>query len=189
MILKKIAALFFIVIFLFNVVGYRFALDFIQHKVNTQLEEGLDNHLYNESELVELKVPLNLPYQTSWAAFRRCDGEIQIGGTLYKYVKRKVANDTLYLMCIPNTQKMRLETVRNDLIAKANGIAQHDNSQKSDKAAGAQSPQSVYDDFSLVYSFLIPDENSCNFLPALDSPHLLSSPHTSPEQPPDFLES
>ncbi|HEY9341006.1 MAG TPA: hypothetical protein VIQ23_05465 [Hanamia sp.] len=186
--MKKIASLFFIVLFLFNVVGYRFVIDFMQHKVNAQLEEGLDNNLYNESELVELKVPLNLPYQTSWAAFQRCDGEIQIDGILYKYVKQKVANDTLYLMCIPNTKKMHLETARNDLFAKANGIAQHDNSQKSDKAAGPQNPQSVYDDFSFVYNFLIPDENTRNFLPALDSPHLLSSPHMSPEQPPDFME-
>ena len=162
----------------------------MQQKVNAQLETGLDNNLYNESELVELKVPLNLPYQTSWSAFQRCDGEIQIDGILYKYVKQKVANDTLYLMCIPNQKKMHLETTRNDLFAKANGIAQHDNSQKSNKAPAPLSLknlQSVYDDFSFVYSFLTPDENTRNFLPALDSPHLLSSPHVSPEQPPDLM--
>ncbi|MEO5650480.1 MAG: hypothetical protein ABIR03_11235, partial [Ginsengibacter sp.] len=88
------------------------------------------------------------------------------------------------------TQKMHLETARNDLFAKANGIAQHDNSQKSDKAAGPLSLknlQSVYDDFSFVYSFLTPDENTRNFLPALDSSNLLSSPHLSREQPPDFM--
>lgn len=188
--LKKLASLFFIFLFLFNVVGYRFVFDFVQQKINTQLEAGLDNNLYDESELVELKLALNLPYQTSWTSFERCDGEIQIDGIIYKYVKQKVYNDTLYLLCIPNTQKMHLETTKNDLVAKANGIAQHDNSQNPDKTSGPASlknPQSVYDDFSFEYSFLIPDNNSRNFLPALNSPHLLSATHTSPEQPPDFL--
>jgi hypothetical protein len=186
--IRKIASLFFIILFLFNVVGYRFLFDFMQQKINAQLEAGLDKNLYNESDLIELKLALNIPYQTSWSGFQRCDGEVQIGGIIYKYVKRRVLNDTLYLMCIPNTRKMHLENAKNKMVAKANGIAKHDNSQKSDKSSRSFSLKNVYDNFSFVYNLLTPDKNILHFLPAKDSPHLLSSPHVSPEQPPDFME-
>lgn len=186
--LRKIASLFFIILFLFNVIGYRLLFDFMQQKINAKLEAGLDNNLYNESDLIELKVALNIPYQTSWSGFQRCDGEIQIDGIIYKYVKRKVSNDTLYLMCIPNTRKMHLENAKNNLVAKANGFAKHDNSRKSDKSSGLFSLKNVYDNFSFVYTFLTSDKNISTFLPARDSADLLSSPHLFPEQPPDFME-
>ena len=96
----------------------------MQHKASDQLEVRLDKSLYDESQLIELKVPMNLPYQTNWSAYQRFDGEIEVDGIMYKYVKRKVANDTLYLMCIPNTKKMRLETAKNDFFKLSNDLAE-----------------------------------------------------------------
>ncbi|HEX7457204.1 MAG TPA: hypothetical protein VF301_02115, partial [Ginsengibacter sp.] len=104
--MKKVAALFFIALFLFNLFGYRLVVQYMQQKVSNQLEASLDKNLYSDAQLIELKVPMNLPYQTNWSAYQRYDGEIEVDGIMYKYVKRKVANDTLYLMCIPNTKKM-----------------------------------------------------------------------------------
>ena len=117
---KKITALFLLLLFSFNWFAYRFVIDYAQLKNNLDLEELFDRELYDESQLVELKVAMNLPYQTSRPVYERVDGEIELGGTIYKYVKRKVANDTLYLMCLPNTQKMNLETAKNDFFMRLN---------------------------------------------------------------------
>ena len=122
--MKKATALFFITLFLFNLFGYRLLVEYMQHKASDQLEAKLDKNLYDESQLIELKVPINLPYQTNWSAYQRFDGEIEIDGIMYKYVKRKVANDTLYVMCIPNTKKMRLETAKNDFFKLSNDFAE-----------------------------------------------------------------
>ncbi len=34
----------------------------------------------------------------------------------YSYVKRKICNDTLYLLCLPNQAKMQLYAAKNDYI-------------------------------------------------------------------------
>lgn len=117
---KKITAFFLLLLFSFNWFAYRFVIDYAQFQNNLDLEKLFDNELYDEARLVELKVAMNLPYQTSRPGYERVDGEIEVEGILYKYVKRKVVNDTLYLMCLPNTQKMKLETTKNDFFKRAN---------------------------------------------------------------------
>ena len=98
--MKKITAIFFLILFAFNWFGYRLVYDFMQVKASEQLETFLDNHFYDESQLIELKIPVNLPYQASWTAYERYNGEVELNGTIYKDVKRKVSNDTLSLKCI-----------------------------------------------------------------------------------------
>lgn len=160
----------------------------MQDKVSDQLEARLDKNLYDESQLVELKIPMHLPYQTNWSSYQRYDGEIEVDGMMYKYVKRKVANDTLYVMCIPNTKKMHLETAKNDFFKMSNDL-QTDNSKKSgdSKTISFKSLQGEYDAYSFQLSALLNINTSCNLWQAGNSKKLLSSPHLSPEQPPDLL--
>jgi hypothetical protein len=187
--LKKITALFFIILFLFNLFGYRLVVEYMQAKVSDQLEARLNNNLYSDSQLIELKVPIHLPYQTSWADYQRYDGEIEVDGIMYKYVKRKVADDTLYLMCIPNTKKMHLETAKNDYFRLSNDIAQNNNSKKSgdSKTISFKNLQGEYDEYSFQLNTSFDADNYGRFWPLICSKKLLSSPHISPEQPPDFL--
>ena len=186
--MKKAAALFFITLFLFNLFGYRLVVQYMQQKASSQLEAKLDKNLYDESRLIELKVPINLPYQTNWSAYQRFDGEIEVDGIMYKYVKRKVANDTLYLMCIPNTKKMSLETAKNDFFKLSNDL-QNNNSKKSDnsKTISFKTLQGEYDEHSFVLNTLNTCDNNMNYWSAMNSENLTSSPHISPELPPDLL--
>lgn len=189
-VLKKITALFFLTLFLFNLFGYRLVVDFMQQKLNDQLEARLDNNAYDESQLVELKIPIHLPYQASWTSYQRFNGEIEINGILYKYVKRKMANDTLFLMCIANTKKMHLETAKDDFFKISNDLAQNNNSKKSDNSKSAfKNLQSEYDRYSVVLNSISPVSRQQNSWLPVQSQKLLSSPHISPEQPPDILNS
>ena len=58
-----------------------------------------------------------MPYITNWSNYERVDGEMEVNGIYYNYVKRKVYNDTLYLMCVPNKNKTRLSSARNEYAA------------------------------------------------------------------------
>ena len=84
----------------------------------------IDRSDYDDQDLIEVKVPVNLPYQTNWQDFERYDGEIQIAGVHYNYVKRKLQNDTLILMCIPNTDKMKLFNARETFFSLVNDMQQ-----------------------------------------------------------------
>jgi hypothetical protein len=74
----------------------------------------IDKAAYEDAELVEIAIPLNMPYLQSQENYERCDGSIEFNGTHYNYVKRKASNDTLHLLCLPNTQKTQLYATKND---------------------------------------------------------------------------
>jgi hypothetical protein len=186
---KKIASAILIFILLFNLFGYRFVADYLQQKSDARLEARLDKNNYNESELIELKIPIHLPYQTSWAEFERYDGEVNLNGILYKYVKRKVTNDTLVLLCIPNHQKMDLQTARDDFFKNTNDLAQNSNSKKSDnsKTISFKKLMSEYDEQSFGFNALSMRNASHKFGFNYIVRKPANSPHLSPEQPPESI--
>ena len=186
--MKKIVSALLIFLLLFNWFGYNLVVNYLQQKSDIHLEALLDNNEYNDAQLIELKVPTHLPYQTSWASFERYDGEVEMNGILYKYVKRKVANDTLYLMCIPNTKKMNLETARDDFFKNTNDVSQNNNSKKSDNSKSSfKNLLSEYDGYSFILNLNVSDRPSDNFHHTTQVNNVLSAPHISPEQPPDII--
>ena len=120
--LRKIAAILLLLILLFNWVGYRIFSDFLMHRADIQLEARLDRNDFREDELVEIKIPLHLPYQLNWKSFERFDGEIDVDGVHYKYVKRKIYNDSLVLLCLPNKTKQNIEKAKDDYFKIVNDI-------------------------------------------------------------------
>ncbi len=96
------------------------------------MDARLNQGDYNDADLITLKVPVNLPYQTNWESFERTKGEINIQGTTYTYVKRKLYNDTLILMCIANTEKTEIANKANDYYGKVNGLPLNNENKKAD---------------------------------------------------------
>ena len=125
--LRKIAAILLICLLLFNWYGYRFVTNYMQQKADTQLEARLDVNDYDESQLIEIRVELNIPYQYSWSNFERHSGEIELNGQIYAYVKRKVEDGYLVLKCIPNTIKQDIKNADNILFTVNNGLDQERN--------------------------------------------------------------
>ena len=108
---------------LFNLAGYSLLFQYFITQSDKLVVQQLDDNQYNDSELVELKVPLNMPYFTGGSEeFERFDGQIELNGIHYNYVKRKVQHDTLYVLCLPNTAKTKLYAARNDYAKQANDI-------------------------------------------------------------------
>lgn len=64
-----------------------------------------------------------MPYLVSHNNYERYDGSIEFNGTHYNYVKRKVSNDTLHLLCIPNQQKAALYTAKKDYALQVSDAA------------------------------------------------------------------
>ena len=184
--MKKIASTLLIGILLFNWFGYNLVVNYFQHQSDTHLESLLDQNQYDDTRLIELKIPLHLAYQSSWSSYERYDGELKVNDMIYKYVKRKVSEDTLYLMCLPNSYKMALETARTDFFTHTNDLDQNNSSNKSGnpKPSPFKNLVSEYE----VHTFNISlneQVNSHNYPPTFYVTNLLSSPHLSPEQPPD----
>jgi hypothetical protein len=117
----------------FNWVGYRWLHDYLAVRANNQLEARLDQNQYDESQLITLRVPAtHLAYYNSSSQFQRVDGQIEIEGVQYKYVKRRIYNDTLEVLCIPNHQAMRLQTAKDEFFKLVNDLQQQGQNKKSE---------------------------------------------------------
>ena len=129
--LKRIAAILLILILFFNWYGYQIVTAILEKKADHHLEAKLDNNDYDESQLIEIRVALDMPYQVSQSEFERHYGEIEIGGKSYTYVKRKIENGYLVLKCISNNSKDRIKTAGNEFYKLANGLDQNQQDKKA----------------------------------------------------------
>jgi len=91
---------------------------YVSKASTARIEQKVDAAQYGDDELVSVKTKLNLPYYTSSSKFERAYGSINIDGKDYEYVKRRVHNDTLELLCLPNKTKTGLKCIGADF-AKA----------------------------------------------------------------------
>jgi hypothetical protein len=140
---------------LFNLAGYSLLFDFFIHQSDQQLIQQLDKNQYTDAELFEVKVPLNMPYITNFSDYERVDGEMEVNGIYYNYVKRKVYNDTLYLMCLPNKNKTRLSAARNEYAATAQDAPAEQKGASLKKHPGAGEYRQPVMLFSIVAPFMV----------------------------------
>lgn len=94
---------------LFNLLGYKLVIHYLHSKGAAQLVAQIENCDYADADLVSIKTPLSLPYYSNSETYERVDGVVCIEGKYYNYVKRRVYNDSLELLCLPNTTKADLE--------------------------------------------------------------------------------
>jgi aspartate 1-decarboxylase len=106
-------------ILLFNIGGYRIAIYLLQYHSDDRLEAMIDEEMYDESQLLEIRVALNMPYQQRFTDFERHYGHIEIDGKAYTYVKRKIEGDVVIFKCIANESKEQFRQLRDEL-ARAN---------------------------------------------------------------------
>jgi hypothetical protein len=128
--LKRIAAILFLCVLLFNLYGYQWVIDCIQDRKEQVLLTQLDKEAYQNEDLVSIKTPINLPYYTNSAAYERIDGTIEIDGIAYNYVKRRIFNDSLELLCLPNTARQQLQTAKADFFKLTNGYPASEGAKK-----------------------------------------------------------
>ena len=139
-------------------------MNLLELRASVSLQQKLDRDQYDNSNLVEIKVPVNLPYLSNWSTFEKYQGETEINGVHYKYVKRKLVNDTLILLCIPNETKNELRTAQSDYFKQVNDL--QGTSKKSGDNKDHQSKSPV-NDYILKEGF------------AFSANHLLSTTHYS----------
>lgn len=125
-------------VLLFNWAGYRLLTAYWEDRANTRLEAQIDENSYDETQLISVKIPAgHLSSYTHSSDFERVDGQVEIGGVQYKYVKRRLFNDSLQLLCIPNQRAMGLRTARNEFFRLVNDLQRNGKGGKSDQHPGS----------------------------------------------------
>ncbi len=146
--MKRLTAILLLGIFSFNLFGYRLIASFLESQENKKIELALDQNDYSDDQLISIKQAINLPYYQNSRVFQRIDGEIEIAGIFYKYVKCRIYNDSLELLCIPNTAKMKIREAKADFSKLASDFQQSDNKKKSSSESRSfQKTTSEYEEY------------------------------------------
>lgn len=121
--MRRIASIFLLGILLFNWFGYRLVIGYWQERAKIGLEARLDVNDYDGSQLISIKVAAtHLAYYNSSTTWERVDGSLELNGVVYKYVKRRLYNDTLEWLCLPDQGTMKLRAYANALFRLTSGL-------------------------------------------------------------------
>lgn len=185
--LKKLTAILLLAVFLVNLVGYRGWFYLAEQQWNKEQQTSLDHSLYNEDELITIRVPLRLPYVSDTKEFKRTDGEIKVNGHIYRYVKSKIENGQYVLLCLPDHYKQRLEIAKQDYYRLANDTDQNTDTKKTGSSSLLLKLQlSDYEQCYLSFTALGLHSLQPVYFFTQDK-RVVSSPHLSPAQPPDVI--
>ena len=160
---------------------------YAQQQSDKKLEASLNKNLYDETDLVTIKVPLSLPYLNNQTNFERVDGEISFNGKIYKYVKRKIENGSLIIKCLPDYNKMSLKKQKEDFSKDINNVAENSGSKKQDNSKG-NSFKNILGEYDQPHYKYVAVSFQERLSHSFSDPEasLSASPHSSPEQPPEL---
>jgi hypothetical protein len=114
-------AILLLVLMVFNLIGYRWIFSVMEQKATTNLEQKISAGEYSNDQLVEIRIPLNMPYYSD-KDYENVYGETDWNGQHYRYVKRKVSDNTLYLLCLPDKEKTSIANVKNEFTKAVNDV-------------------------------------------------------------------
>ena len=151
--MKRIASILLLGILLFNWGGYRLLTNHFESNAGLQMQAELDKNDYNQSDLISIKVAASLPYGSSSEQFERVDGNIDINGVSYTYVKRRFYQDSLELLCIPNIAMTGIKNARDEFAKLANDFVNYNSSSKKAQSHHAHSAKFSMQDFTDDHHF------------------------------------
>ena len=140
-------------ILLFNWGGYRLLSYHFENVADDQMQAELDLNHYSESELIHIKIAASLPYGASNEQFDRVEGSIDINGVNYTYVKRRFYQDSLELLCIPNTARAEIKNAREEFAKLANDFITNNSSSKKAPTHHAHAAKFSVQDFTDDHHF------------------------------------
>jgi len=129
--LKKGLAIIFLIVFLFNVGGYYIVFWGLRFQSDQRLTARVQANLYDKDEIVELKIPVALPYPIHAQGFQPADGRFEHNGQHFKLIKHKFENDTLYVVCIRDYETRQLVNTIRDYVELTHGFDGKTSGQKA----------------------------------------------------------
>lgn len=138
--MKKLTTILLTALLLLHVLGYYGLFIGLRYHNTQTLVQRLDSDRYDASEAITLKIPLAVPYRVDDSGYERIDGEFEHQGELYRMVKQRLSNDTLYMVCVKDHQGSRISKALKDYVKTF-----------SDKPSGDTAPAKAFSSLSKDY--------------------------------------
>lgn len=152
----------------------------LQFKNDRNMIQRLDTEDYSASETVTIKIPISIPYAIDSKTFQRVDGKFEHKGEFYRLVKQRLAEDTLYVVCIKDHENKRIDEAMSTFVKTFTDkpVDQHSNSKVVVSFIKDYIQQSVtLQHLSMGWTLDVVKDSSCSILE--------STFHTSVLHPPE----
>jgi hypothetical protein len=136
-------------------VGYKFVANYFESKATQDLQTLLDQNNYSDTDLISFKFQSSLPYHSNSKEFETMNGNIDINGVNYQYVKKRFYNDSLEILCIPNIVNSSIKNTQNDF---AKQLIDNISSTQTKKSPSNQIVKTSLSDFTVEHHFDIYDQ-------------------------------
>lgn len=113
--MKRTVSIFLILIHLLNIIGFYGIFARMEFLHNVRLAAQLDDDRYSGSEAITLKLPYALPYSNFSDSYERVEGKLNHDGEIYRLVKQKIINDTIYVVCVKDKKAAWFENAYAEL--------------------------------------------------------------------------
>lgn len=113
--MKRTLAIFLIFIHLLGSIGCFGVFSGLEIIHKDQFLSSLDEDAYTGSDAITLRIPYTLPYPSNQNNYERVDGKFNYDGAMYRLVKQKLYNDTLYVICVRDKEGTRIENAFGEL--------------------------------------------------------------------------
>jgi len=113
--MKRLFSFFFLLLILLNTIGYYEVLLFMESQ---NYDKAVQKISGNENEIsgnLLLKIPLASRFNEDDREYRKAQGEVVVEGELYHFVKQKLYQDTLYIICLRDAKTSEVREALSDL--------------------------------------------------------------------------
>jgi hypothetical protein len=118
---KRLITIFFLLLFLFNAGGYYVFFWIYRQQAERDLLTRIENETYDQAEIT-LTIPLALPYPVSENGLTPMKGEFEYQGEHYKLIKQKLEGDVLYVVCLKNVEREKIDGMMADYSKASNDV-------------------------------------------------------------------
>lgn len=94
-----------------NTIGYYGILLLTKRELARQIVEKIDENASEMNGNLILKIPVPLPYLIDSEEYERAEGEINYEGEVYRFIKRRLYRDTLYIVCVRDARGTAVENL------------------------------------------------------------------------------
>jgi hypothetical protein len=155
---------------------------------DVKMEARADLQAYDDKQLVEIRIPLSIPYYSDWDDFERHDGSVELNGVQYNYVKRKVQDGQLILLCLPNPEKQLVKSKGDQYFKLINDLSSTQHGKKSVPEKSSTSKGFQFEYYSVENKWVINQLNTSAISYGSGIKGFISEVYIAcPEQPPELV--
>jgi hypothetical protein len=125
LLMKRSACALFLILMVLNTIGYYSFLVLVKDQRADRLTQKIAAGAPEPGGDLILKIPLSLPYVVSAGEYQSSHGEFTYEGTVYRVLKQRHYNDTLYIVGVHDDQATSVANQLKDLSHAFAGESKH----------------------------------------------------------------